>query len=89
MEIDKAFALKVEKDTWFPNGRNSDGSVYTCLIRYWLWLDNMIRHLGGINKIITLIKTRKNNGEALADSSCANWWLWTVLNELGVSRVKK
>lgn len=39
--------------------------------------------------IISKVKERKKNGEPNANPNCGNWWLWTIFNELGVSRVRE
>jgi len=91
MKKDTFFAniKEIEQSTWFSYGREIDGAPYTCLPKYWNWLGDAIQYFGGWDGITALVETRKGNGEELADPYCGNWWLWTILNELGVSRVRE
>lgn len=91
-----ALAKQVEQSCYYPNGRrSSDGAMYTALgidINEFVIAAEMFFGDGnprvGYNKIRELIETRRRNGEQRADPYCGNWELWTILNELGVSRVK-
>lgn len=78
----------IEQACWFPRGRDIDGSTYSCHAEYWGWIGEAIEYYGGLDGIRALIDKRKEEGEVLAERNCANWWLWTILNEQGVSRVR-
>lgn len=83
-------AVSLEEHTYYPEGREIDGcpyshNLYDEQLEYYHLLRDF---LGGYLYIRHLVLERKVN-EPLANETCANWQLWTVLNELGVSRVRE
>lgn len=90
-----ALAKQVEQSCYYPEGRNVDGAVYSSLgldIHEFVTAAEIFFGEGnlreGYNKIRNLTEARRRNGEHKADPYCGNWELWTILNEIGVSRVK-
>lgn len=81
-------AKQIEELSLNPEGYVVDGSPYRCRAEATDFLRRAYPELGGIKKIQELIRKRKAN-EPLADPNCANWVLWTILNELGVSRARE
>ena len=88
-------AITVENASYYSDGRGIDGAPYSCsgygvdefmsiALNFFATQENTTR----TRWIRAKVRERLNNGEKLADEYCGNWWLWTLLNELGVSRVK-
>ncbi|MFH1959395.1 MAG: hypothetical protein ABIJ22_03660 [Patescibacteria group bacterium] len=78
-------AVRVEETSYLSSGRKPrDGSVYS--LSDYDFFDAAISFFGGTNEIRRMTRERFEAGEVSADENCANWWLWTILNELGVSR---
>ena len=86
-------AREIEKKTFFPKGRSIDGAVYNSGDTSDFLID-AFRYFGngdaqkGKEWVLQKILERKQK-ESMADPECGNWWLWTILNELGVSRVRE
>lgn len=87
-------AIEVEEEAYSPSrGRGIDRSPYTYGSRIsQIFLDNALIFFVGDSNIpkTTWIKQqvakRYNAGEKSANQFCTNWWLWTLLNILEVSR---
>jgi hypothetical protein len=89
------FAKDVERYSWSEKGRDLDGAPYTAggiardfLDQAYLYYGNGVRR-DGMYKVKAMVQQRKDDGEEHAEIICGNWFLWTVFNELGVSRVQK
>ncbi|MFZ2199474.1 MAG: hypothetical protein WAV40_01660 [Microgenomates group bacterium] len=80
-------AIEVEAECYFPPGRLIDGAPYTCLLKAPEFCEKAIKLMGGYEIITNLILKRQET-EHLADANCGNWILWTILNEMEVSREK-
>lgn len=74
-----------EADCYYPHGRYVDGSPYSYSFQYRNFISEAIHLLGGPKNLEQLILERKKN-EPLADPDCGNWMMWTILNEIDVSR---
>lgn len=92
--IDKA--KQIEQDSFFFQGRDIDGAIYTVINEpTYTFIKQAMIFFGGGNwrkgreVIKNKIKTRKDDGEILANPECSNWLLWTILNKLEVSRIKR
>lgn len=95
-------AKQVEEASYFPDGRGIDGAPYQADQAF---LDLAFEVLGrdelregdveidaykrGVELITNKVSQRKNLGERNAQAECGNWWIWTVFNLLGVSRVQR
>lgn len=80
-------AKKVEPLVWCPEGGEIDGCPYGAGKKSWELMDEaMSQYEGGLDTLKGMVEERKAT-EPLANFNCANWILWTLLNDLGVSRV--
>lgn len=88
-------AKQVEPESYFPVGREIDGAPYSWLNTDTTFFREAVTFFGegqewrGYQWLAVKVRERRENGEELADEECGNWWVWTIFNELGVSRVKK
>lgn len=83
-------AKSIEKFTYYPAGRSLDGATYSA-IGAREFIRKAFMHFGdgdyvkGMEYIESKTRDRQAH-EPEADPKCGNWQLWTILNELGVSR---
>ncbi len=88
-----SWATKIEKACYYPDGRYVDGAIYTSLkegVTEFISAAELFMGSGNLRAghvyIVGKIDDRKQKGENKADRDCGNWELWTILNELDVSR---
>ena len=85
-------AKVIESQTYYADGRWIDGAIYTNFAFAWDFVRDYKIFLGqgdfekGWQIMIKKVEDRRMSGEKKADPTCGNWILWTILNELGVSR---
>ena|SRR5258708_5425153 len=96
-------AIQVEQQSYWEKGRGIDGSPYEAgdsdfLDEAFLFFgeqniapdgDKGDAYTVGEQFVVNKVMERRSNGEGNAQVNCGNWWLWTILNELNVSRVKR
>lgn len=81
------FAIELETKSYYPRGRFLDGCPYTYLSESGPLIESFLSHVGGLEELQAMIIARKES-EPLADHECGNWMLWTIFNEMEVSRVR-
>lgn len=81
-------AIELEAKSHFPRGRLIDGCPYTYLRESDPLVESFLDHIGGLSVLEEMITARQVQ-EPSADPKCGNWMLWTIFNEMEVSRVRK